>query len=312
MNIYEVVEQFGLAVKEVQSNVYEVVNSNIFTDYKGLQYSLGCCSMLTSDSCKSSTGASDVSCILRKIYYIFIYDVPDDVISYYERCVKDMYNNDVLYSAYSGECDSYSAVHIDTIYSKEELSNIHYKGGNDMRAADYLHASKNENKADETVSDSVDPLQKYREADLGNCFTTKTTLAFTSEEDRKFQLELAETLRGKTTEEKFYFMIRGYGECSDKGLVLLTQQEAEFVESVLNSDNWICRDLSPYIGCSKIDLSIKYPVAIIDMLREYFNITDERKDDRDIFYTLEYMSELVTEKNYSWEQVLSDWKERHA
>lgn len=181
-----------------------------------------------------------------------------------------------------------------------------------MGAANYLLADKSESKVNETVSKSVDPLQKYREADLGNCFTTKTTLAFTSEEDRKFQLELADTLRGKTPEEKFYFMIRGYGECSDKGLVLLTQQEAEFVESVLNSDNWVCRDLSPYIGCSKIDLSIKYPVVIIDMLKEYFNITDERKDDRDIFYTLEYMSELVTEKNYSWEQVLSDWKERHT
>lgn len=121
MSIYEIAKQFGLRVKEVQTNVYEVIDSNTFVNYKGLQYSIGRCSMVTSDSCESSINGDGIARTFRKIYYIFIYGVSDNVIAHYEKYAKDTYNNDVLYSAYSGEQDSYSATHIDTIYSKEEL-----------------------------------------------------------------------------------------------------------------------------------------------------------------------------------------------
>ena len=69
-------------------------------------------------------------------------------------------------------------------------------GGNVMEVENYLLADKSKSEVDKIKSEKTDPLQKYRELDSDNCFTTKTTLAFTSEEDRKFQLELVDTLRG--------------------------------------------------------------------------------------------------------------------
>lgn len=65
-----------------------------------------------------------------------------------------------------------------------------------MEVENYLLADKSKSEVDKIKSEKTDPLQKYRELDSDNCFTTKTTLAFTSEEDRKFQLELVDTLRG--------------------------------------------------------------------------------------------------------------------
>lgn len=118
VNVKEILKKYGLQVKEIEPEVYEVLNTNQEVSIDELQWELNACILITSNELRSKRLESGINTMIADVYYIVLDYDNDDLGYQYYYIAKEKFNH-VLYMPY--KYDPAPHYSIDTIYAEGEI-----------------------------------------------------------------------------------------------------------------------------------------------------------------------------------------------
>lgn len=117
MNKLNILQSFGINIKEVESNVYKVINTDKEINIDKLQWALEDCILITSLEKRTEKLNSGIHTMIANVYYIIIGTHNKEIAYKYDDIATEEYNV-ALYKAYKYKPNNKH--NIDTIYKVGE------------------------------------------------------------------------------------------------------------------------------------------------------------------------------------------------